>query len=94
MPVEPLGIEPVHMAHDPGEVAFRRSQTQMVVAPRQTVSKGFDVPQPMSFSQGIEKQLIARPAVKRRMSCPTAVHHVIHRPGILDSQRSRPEDDN
>src|SRR6266542_4649853 len=47
--IEPLGIDPVDVAHDPGEVAFRRSKTEMIMVAHQRISEHFDSPQPMRF---------------------------------------------
>src|SRR5688500_1360876 len=88
-PVESLSVDTVNMAHDPGEVSFRSSQTQMVVISHQTIGKHLDSPLPMGFGQGIEKSSIVSVVDKCRLSCPTPVHYVIDSPGILNSERPR-----
>ncbi len=41
IPVESFGIDAIHMAHDPGEVAFRCSKTQMIMISHQRIGKDF-----------------------------------------------------
>src|SRR5918995_3064517 len=48
-PIESLSVDPIHVAHYPGEITLRGSKTKMIVVPHQRVGKDFDSPQPMGF---------------------------------------------
>ncbi len=88
-PIESLGVDPVHVAHDPGEIAFRRSKTEMIVVPHQRIGEDFDSPQPMGFGEGAEECFIVTIVGKRRLSRRTPIHDMIDGSGKLDSQWTR-----
>ena len=88
-PIESLGIDAVDVAHEPRKVSSRCSKTQMIVISHQTIREDFDSPQPVRLAQRVEEGLMVSVARKRRLSCCTPVHDVIHRIGKLDPQWTR-----
>jgi hypothetical protein len=64
------------------------SKTEMMVIPSKKNAKT-SIPYSVGVSHGIEESLIVSVARKRRLSCRTPVHDVIHRIGKLDPQWTR-----
>jgi hypothetical protein len=57
VPVEPLRVKTIYVAHDTGQITLRGPKTKMVVVVHKTVSKDFDAPKLMGLSEGVKKCL-------------------------------------
>jgi hypothetical protein len=88
IPVEPLRVDTINVAHASRDIRLRCLQQKVIVIRHEAVGGNTDIPGLRGLLEKIDKQDVIAPATENRLPAPAAVHCVV--PPILACYPERP----
>jgi hypothetical protein len=87
-PIKALGVEPVDMAHDPGEVPLGGSEKEVVVGPQEAVGEHLHAPSGVCLGHALEEPLVIAALTEDPVAGHPPVQDVVDGAGVLYAERA------